>query len=155
MAQHLPLQRIVVPTPYRVGPANVYLFTAEPITLFDCGPNTPATETALMLGLEAAGVRPEQIGRVVISHAHPDHYGMAPRLREISGARILVGERDLPKLADRSILVATGRLLLRAGMPMDELVEMGERERKLGDLRPAVEGAESVAGGDPLAFDGF
>jgi glyoxylase-like metal-dependent hydrolase (beta-lactamase superfamily II) len=151
----LPFRRLVVPTPYRVGPANVYLFPDDPITLFDCGPNTPATETALMLGLESAGVRPEQIARVVISHAHPDHYGMAPRLRAISGARILLGERDLPKLVDRSMLAATGRLLLRAGMPMDELVDMGERERRLGDLRPDVEGAETLAEGDRLGFDGF
>jgi glyoxylase-like metal-dependent hydrolase (beta-lactamase superfamily II) len=150
-----PFERVIVPTPYRVGPANVYVFTAEPVTLFDCGPNTPATETALMLGLERAGVRPEQIARIVISHAHPDHYGMAPRLREISGARIMLGERDLPKLADRSMMVATGRLLLRAGMPMDELVDMGERERRLGDLRPDVVGAETLAGGDRLGFDGF
>jgi glyoxylase-like metal-dependent hydrolase (beta-lactamase superfamily II) len=151
----LRFERIVVPTPYPVGPANVYVFAADPVTLFDCGPNTPATETALMLGLERVGVRPEQVARVVISHAHPDHYGMAPRLRRISGARILVGERDLPKLADRSMLVATGRLLLQAGIPMEELTDMGERERRLGDLRPDVEGAEPLADGDLVRFDGF
>jgi len=125
----LRFERIVVPTPYAVGPANVYVFPADPITLFDCGPNMPATESALFLGLASIGLRPEQIARVAISHAHPDHYGMAPRLREMSGAQILVGERDLPKLKDRSMLVATGRLLLQAGMPMEELVEIGERER--------------------------
>jgi glyoxylase-like metal-dependent hydrolase (beta-lactamase superfamily II) len=154
-ADGLIFERIVVPTPYAVGPANVYVFTADPITLFDCGPNTPATQTALMLGLGSVGVRPEQIARIVISHAHPDHYGMAPRLREISGARILVGQRDLPKLADGSMLVATGKLLLEAGMPMEEVVDMGKRERTLGDLRPEVEGPEPLHEGDRLAFDGF
>jgi len=151
----LRFERIVVPTPYRIGPANVYAFPDEPVTLFDCGPNTPATETALMLGLEGAGIRPEQIGRIVISHAHPDHYGMAPRLQEISGCQILVGERDLPKLTDRSMLYATGRLLLHAGMPVEELVDMGERERKLGDLRPSIEGAAPLSGGARLRFEGF
>src|SRR6266498_1720862 len=151
----LVFERIVVPTPYAVGPANVYVFTADPVTLFDCGPNTPATENALLLGLAAIGVAPEQVARIVISHGHPDHYGMAPRLRQIAGAQILVGERDLRTLADGSMLVATGRLLLQAGMPMEELVDMGERERKLGDLRPDVEGAEGIADGDRLGFDGF
>jgi glyoxylase-like metal-dependent hydrolase (beta-lactamase superfamily II) len=150
----LRFERIVVPTPYAVGPANVYVFTAEPITLFDCGPNTPAAENALLLGLASIGLRPEQIARVVISHGHPDHYGLAPRLREISGAQVLVGERDLPKLADRSMLIATGRLLLQAGMPMEELVEMGERERKLGPgIRPEVEVAVALRGGERLGFD--
>jgi glyoxylase-like metal-dependent hydrolase (beta-lactamase superfamily II) len=152
----LSFERIVVPTPYAVGPANVYVFPVSPITLFDCGPNTPATENALVLGLASLGLTPEQIARIVISHAHPDHYGLAPRLRERSGAQILVGERDLTKLADRSMLVATGRLLLRAGMPMEELVRMGERERTLGpEVRPDVDGATPILGGDRVRFDGF
>ena len=152
----LRFERIVVPTPYAVGPANVYVFTAEPITLFDCGPNTPATETALFLGLASIGTAPEQIARLVISHGHPDHYGMAPRLRDLSGATILVGERDLPKLADGSMLVATGRLLLQAGMPMEELMDIGERERKLGpDIRPEIPEAAPLRDGDRVGFDGF
>ena len=43
MAVHdggLTFERIVVPTPYAVGPANVYVIAAEPVTLVDCGPNT-------------------------------------------------------------------------------------------------------------------
>jgi glyoxylase-like metal-dependent hydrolase (beta-lactamase superfamily II) len=152
----LRFEKIVVPTPYAVGPANVYVFPDGPITLFDCGPNTPPTENALLLGLAAIGVAPEQIARIAISHAHPDHYGMAPRLREMSGARILVGELDLPKLQDRSMLVATGRLLLQEGMPMEELLEMGERERKLGSqIRPDVEEATALRAGDRLRFDAF
>jgi glyoxylase-like metal-dependent hydrolase (beta-lactamase superfamily II) len=147
--------RIVVPTPYAVGPANVYAFLSDPVTLFDCGPNTPATETALMLGLAGAGLVPEQIARVVISHGHPDHYGMAPRLRQLSGAEILIGALDLPKLADRSMLVATGKLLLQAGMPMEHLLDMGERERKLGALRPEIEGARPLEEGDGLRFSDF
>ena len=138
-----------------MGPANVYAFPGRPMTLFDCGPNTPATETALMLGLAAAGLVPEQIARVVISHGHPDHYGMAPRLQELSGATVLIGRRDLPKLGDASMLVATGHLLLQEGMPMDELLAMGERERRLGDIRPSVSGAVALDGGERLRFEGF
>jgi glyoxylase-like metal-dependent hydrolase (beta-lactamase superfamily II) len=152
----LAFQPVVVPTPYAVGPANVYVMTPEPITLFDCGPNTPSTETALMLGLASIGIHPEQIARVVVSHGHPDHFGMAPRLRELSGATVYVGEHDLPKVAaDRSMLIATGKLLLEAGMPMELLVNMGEQERKLGNVPPQVEGARSLAGGERLRFEGF
>jgi glyoxylase-like metal-dependent hydrolase (beta-lactamase superfamily II) len=154
-ASGLRFERIVVPTPYAVGPANVYAFIADPITLFDCGPNTPATENALFLGLARIGISPEQVARVVISHGHPDHYGMAPRLQRLSGAQVLIGARDLPKLSDDSMLMATGKLLLQAGMPMEELVDMGRRERRLGDLRPVVEGALPLEGGDRLRFEGF
>jgi glyoxylase-like metal-dependent hydrolase (beta-lactamase superfamily II) len=145
----------VVPTPYAVGPANMYCVTASPVTLIDCGPNTPAAEKALMAGLERVGVRPSEIEQVVISHGHPDHFGMAPRLRELSGCRILIGRDDLPKLADDSMLMATGKLLLQEGMPMSALVDMGVREQKLGSIRPRVPDAEPVDGGERLAFDGF
>jgi glyoxylase-like metal-dependent hydrolase (beta-lactamase superfamily II) len=124
--------------------------------LIDCGPNTPATENALILGLSEAGIHPEQIARVVISHGHPDHFGLAPRLQAFSGCRVLVGALDLPKVqADRSMLMATGRLLLQAGMPMDTLADIGERERGLGQIRPPVEGAVAAYEGDRLSFDGF
>ena len=148
-------ERIVVPTPYAVGPANVYVFRADPITLFDCGPNTPATENALMLGLARIGIHPEQIGRVIISHGHPDHFGLAPRLQAISRATVYAGERDIPKMTGDSMLMATGRLLLQAGMPMEELVDMGERERKLGPVRVRVPGIVPLHDGDRVAFDGF
>src|SRR5438105_1417894 len=116
MATQLPFHRIVVPTPYAVGPANVYVIGADPITLIDCGPNTPAAEKALFLGLADLGLAPQQVARVVITHGHPDHFGLAPRFQELAGAQILVGELDVPKVAgERSLMYATGALLLQRG----------------------------------------
>ncbi len=152
----LRFERIVVPTPYAVGPANVYVITAEPVTLMDCGPSTTQAENALLLGLAAIGIHPEQIERVVVSHGHPDHYGLAPKLQARSGAEVLIGRADLPKIAsDRSMLMATGKLLLGEGMPLDTLMELDRRGRRMGDLHPAVEGAVPLDGGETLAFDGF
>jgi glyoxylase-like metal-dependent hydrolase (beta-lactamase superfamily II) len=154
----LRFERIVVPTPFAVGPANVYVTTAPPFTLIDTGTNTPETERALLAGLSEAGVPPERIERIVITHGHPDHYGLAPRIRGLSGAPVLVGRADVPKvLSDRSILHATGRLLLGEGMPIETLMEMGSRERssEFRDLHPAVDGVIPLDGGETLEFDGF
>ena len=152
----LRFETIVVPTPYAVGPANVYIITAPPVTLIDCGPNTAAAEQALRAGLASFHIVPEQISRVLVTHGHPDHYGLAPRLQEISGAQVLVGELDLPKLADVGTLALTGQLLLKTGIPAAALADMGERERDMGgDLHPQVEDAVGVAGGERLAFEGF
>jgi glyoxylase-like metal-dependent hydrolase (beta-lactamase superfamily II) len=133
--------RIVVPTPYRVGPANVYVLNDGPLTLFDCGPNTPATMNALRLGLAKLGLAIEQVARVVISHGHPDHYGLAPAIQLAAGARVFVGEHDLPKINERRTMFETGALLMEAGIPMDVLVDMGDRDRKMGDLHPRIEEA--------------
>jgi len=134
----------------------VYVIRTDPITLIDCGPNTPAAENALVLGLAELGLVPQQVARVVITHGHPDHYGLAPRFQELAGAQILVGELDVPKVAgERSLMYATGALLLQQGMPMEELVAVGEGGRKLGARPPRVEGVLPVRGGDRLEFDGF
>jgi glyoxylase-like metal-dependent hydrolase (beta-lactamase superfamily II) len=151
----LRFERIEVPTPYPVGPANAYLFPDDPVTLFDCGPNTAAAERALLSGLEAAAIRPEQIARVVISHGHPDHYGLAMRIRERSGARILAGAMDVPKMIDDSMVAATGRLMLQAGIPAQQLMDMGDAERRLGPLRVRIPDAEPLHEGDELPFDGY
>ncbi len=147
--------RIVVPTPYRVGPANVYAFDEGPVTLFDCGPNMPATMNALRLGLAEHGLAIEQVARIVISHGHPDHYGLAPAISEASGARVFVGEHDLPKINERRTIFETGRLLMEAGIPMDVLMDMGERDRKMGDLHPPIEDATPLRGGERFEFDHF
>ncbi len=154
----LPFERIVVPTPFAIGPANCYVTTARPYTLVDTGTNTPETERALLAGLAEAGVPAERVERIVITHGHPDHYGLAPRIRELSGAFVMVGAADIPKVAsDRSMLHATGRLLLGEGMPVETLMEMGDRERSrdFRDLHPAVDGVVALHGGESLAFDGF
>jgi glyoxylase-like metal-dependent hydrolase (beta-lactamase superfamily II) len=147
--------RIVVPTPYKVGPANVYAFTGGPVTLFDCGPNTPATANALKLGLVAAGLGFEQVTRLVISHGHPDHYGLAPAIQHVSGATVYVGEHDLPKINERSETFATGKLLVEAGMPIELLEDMDQQSRKMGDLRPRIENAVPLRGGERFGFDHF
>ena len=154
----LRFERIVVPTPFAVGPANVYVTTAEPITLIDTGTNTPETERALMAGLDRAGIAPTRIERIVVTHGHPDHYGLVPRIRALSGATVMIGEADAPKLLrDRSMLHATGKLLLGEGMPLETLMEMGERERSsdFRDLHPPIEDVVPLAGGEVLDFDGF
>jgi glyoxylase-like metal-dependent hydrolase (beta-lactamase superfamily II) len=106
--------------------------------------------------MASVGMVPEQIARIVITHGHPDHYGLAPRLQEVSGAEVLVGELDRPKLADLGTLALTGKLLTKTGIPAATLADMGERERSMGgDLHPEVHGTIPVVGGERLGFDGF
>jgi glyoxylase-like metal-dependent hydrolase (beta-lactamase superfamily II) len=146
-------ERVVVPTPFKVGPANVYVFTDGPVTLIDCGPNTLAAENALRLGLAEHGLHVEQIARIVITHSHPDHFGLAPRLHEISGAEVFVGEHDLPKISGAREIYATGRLLMEAGIPLDELVGWARDAPR--DLDPKMEDLTPVRDGDRFDFEGF
>ena len=146
-------QRVVVPTPFKVGPANVYVFSDGPVTLIDCGPNTWAAENALRLGLAERGLVLEQIARIIVTHAHPDHFGLAPRLHDISGAEVYVGEHDLPKISGTRDMYATGALLIEAGIPLDELLRWGRDAPR--DLDPKMEELTPIHAGDRFEFEGF
>ena len=48
---------ISLPTPFYIGPVNVYLIADDPLTLIDTGPKTKEASEALRSGLRAAGYR--------------------------------------------------------------------------------------------------
>src|SRR5215813_8156445 len=82
---------IAIPTPFYVGPVNVYLIKQDPLTLIDVGPKTPEASKSLRDQLARNGVRLSDIRRVVLTHAHEDHCGLAKSVRdEAKDAEILV-----------------------------------------------------------------
>ena len=82
---------ISLPTPFYIGPVNVYLIAEDPITLIDSGPKTKDANEALREGLRRARIRLSDIRRIVLTHAHEDHCGLARSLRdEARNAEVLV-----------------------------------------------------------------
>lgn len=141
-----------MPTPYAVGPVNAYLIEAEPVTLIDAGINTPGAQNSLFVALAAAGYFPESIQQVLITHAHPDHYGLVHAIQEKSAATIYFPEREIARVRDRQMLFEVGRLLMEAGMPLDLLFQMDQQRRS--DPRPKLRHEEvvPVADGDVFEF---
>jgi glyoxylase-like metal-dependent hydrolase (beta-lactamase superfamily II) len=140
-----------MPTPYAVGPVNADLIEAEPLTLVDAGINTPAAHNALVIALSSAGYFLESIQRVLVTHAHPDHYGLVHVIQESSGATVYFPQREIERVRDRQMLFEVGRLLLEAGMPLELLFKM-DQERK-NDPRPMVKHDEVIPVGDGDRFE--
>jgi glyoxylase-like metal-dependent hydrolase (beta-lactamase superfamily II) len=140
-----------MPTPYAVGPVNAYLLKAEPLTLIDCGINTPHSQNAMLLGLAGADVFPEAIEQIIITHAHPDHYGLVGFIQERSGATVYFPEREIARVRDRQMLFEVGRLLLEAGMPLDYLFKMDQQRRK--DPRPGIDHDQVVPINEGFTFE--
>lgn len=79
---------ITLPTPFPVGPVHAYLLVGELLTLVDAGPDTAAAWTALQAGLSDLGYRVSDLQRILITHAHVDHYGLSGRLAKASKAEV-------------------------------------------------------------------
>ena len=81
-----------LPLPLRdspLGHVNAYLVKADDgYLLVDCGWDTVDTLEALEGHTRALDVRLDDVRQLVITHIHPDHYGLAGRLRSISSAEL-------------------------------------------------------------------
>ena len=81
-----------LPLPLRdspLGHVNTYLVRADNgYLLVDCGWDTVDTLEALEGHFRALDIRLPDVRHLVITHIHPDHYGLAGRLRDISNAEL-------------------------------------------------------------------
>ena len=82
---HLPLP---IPNP-GLDHVNTYLVRADgEFLLIDTGWDTPEVFDSLKGQLTEIGVSFEDISRIVVTHIHVDHYGLAGRLKQLSQAEI-------------------------------------------------------------------
>ena len=103
--QDLGIYPLYVPMPFfgAGGSTNAYLIELEQgLLLFDAVVATPPAEAALADAVSRAGRRLADIGRIVLSHGHVDHYGGARGVAERAGQSIPVFAHpdDVAKVAE-------------------------------------------------------
>lgn len=132
-----------IPTPFYVGDVNVYLIKEDPVTLIDVGPKTREAEDALRKALASNGVRLADIKRIVLTHAHEDHCGLAKRVRdEATNAEIFVHKWETGHLFGRLAHDENSRLLLRAGVPQNVIGEMRSLYDEISLLTDSLAGEQ-------------
>jgi glyoxylase-like metal-dependent hydrolase (beta-lactamase superfamily II) len=146
------IEKLVIPTPFPVGPINVYLVVDDPITLVDTGPKTDQAAAALREQLGRLGFKTEDIRRIVLTHTHEDHCGMAGTLRRESGASVHVHEWELQNISDHCHTRVDPGLLRLAGAPEDELEAMSARYQLIQRLAEAVEDVEAYRDEQEFVF---
>ncbi len=153
-----PIECINTPSPYFEEEVNSYVIRGEPLTLIDTGIGTEEAWTALGRGLEDVGLRIEEIQQVVLTHRHPDHFGLARRIQRVSGARVFIhaSERDfiLRFVEDYDHWVSTIVDRLRGwGAPQEVIQETRPALQATEDMAESVE-AESLVEGQRLPVSG-
>ena len=120
---------------------NVYLIRGnQGYLLVDSGWNTEESFNALKKDLAEIGADFKDISQIVVTHVHPDHYGMAGRIKKLSGATIAMHHIEKEFIGPRyvsmeELLHQTDRMLIANGVPYDEMVA----------LRDATVGLEQYA----------
>jgi glyoxylase-like metal-dependent hydrolase (beta-lactamase superfamily II) len=113
-----------VPTPFLVGRVNCYLVEDDPLTLVDAGPNSGTSLMALEAALAEHGRKVEDLERIVLTHQHIDHIGLAQILADRSGAEVCALDRLAPWLGAFSDEIEDDdrfaeAIMLRHGIPQD------------------------------------
>lgn len=115
-----------------MGPALPYvlpyaLIADDGVSLFDAGFGTPEATEAMTRELDTLGFAPSDVRRLFISHAHPDHIGMAKWIREQSPeAEVILLEREWQWVQDRWLdneawTKLSDAWLVRHGLPQEEI----------------------------------
>ena len=132
------LHRITLPTPFAVGPVHTYLAEGDPLTLIDTGLDTEDAMAALHAGLAEQGYMLSDIERIVITHSHVDHYGLAHRIAAAGNAEIVAHPLAQPILEDwpdsRTQRERFGYDLLRSAGVLEELVTRTSKSLRSYDL---------------------
>lgn len=72
------IYQVAIPLPFALRIVNCYLLRGQAgWTVVDTGLNTGKGRAAWQQAFAELGLRPRQIEQIVLTHAHPDHYGLA------------------------------------------------------------------------------
>lgn len=125
-----------MPLPFPLRWVNSYIVRgADGYTIIDPGLRTPETEEAWEQAMAELRFAPSDVEKIVLTHHHPDHYGMAGWWQERSGAPVLLSPSGRQQ----------ANLLWGAGQPMTQrLLDLfrlhGMDERTLEAMREHMDG---------------
>jgi glyoxylase-like metal-dependent hydrolase (beta-lactamase superfamily II) len=154
-----------VPVPLPNNPLRyvlVYLLELDRgAAVIDTGWNTEEAWTALLAGMAMAGYTPADVHAILITHIHPDHYGLAGRLREASGAWVGLHPADAALIPGRyglgidGLLANMDELLIDAGVPDEIRTELTGASMGLREFVAAAEPDVLLEDRTPVPLPGW
>ena len=141
------INQIKVPLP-KVGmdSINVYIIEgANGNLMIDTGWNTAESFNELAKEMKASGFAMKDITQIVVTHVHPDHFGLAGKIADLTGASVMISEIENNLLDSRylhpeNLLKQLSAFLKSNGVPDYELKMLSEASMSiLKNVAPAVQ----------------
>lgn len=129
-------------------------------TLVDSGWNVPEAFDALEQQLNDAGVGFKNLKTLLVTHIHPDHYGLAGQVKERSGATVIIHQRERDLIRSRymnpsQLLATMGDWLTMQGVPKDAMQDLKTSAMPVRAYVDPVLPDEVVWGGERLEIGRF
>lgn len=145
--------RCSIPTPFTVGRVNCYLFSENGLTLMDPGPATQEAYDELVTCLANHNYSIADVERILITHPHMDHFGIARRIVDQSGARVEAHGDVTDWLSDPIAYFEREQAFFRPflvsmGMPREMVETVVELPEPYTDYQDPIDVDNELAEGD-------
>jgi len=131
------IYRVRLPLPFALNHVNCYLLRDDDgWTILDAGLNRAEIYAGWQAAFAELGIPPTAIRRIIVTHMHPDHIGLAGRLQQETGATVFLSpiEWEIAQATwapnpQRAAIVAA--YLHQVGAPATVSALVEEQEEKL------------------------
>lgn len=156
------IHRIEIPVPFPIGSVNCYFIEDSLPTLIDAGFYSEDSLRRVSLALEKIGYRFSDVKRILLTHGHIDHVGLAGEIFRISGAEVFIHPPDRdktiwgPEKKVEERIEGFSRFLREAGLP-ETLIQTLSHQMSEHFKRffPDEFDMKYIGGGESFAFDEF
>ena len=155
------IYQVRLPLPFALNHVNCYLLRdGDGWTILDTGLNRPEIHAGWQAAFATLGIAPAQVMRIVVTHMHPDHIGLAGRLQQETGAAVFMSPREweiatIAWVENRERGEYLAGYLRQAGAPADvgAIVE-GQQQKLRQQTLPMPVDVHLLRDGDAITLAG-
>ena len=153
---------VPLPEPPDLITANVYAIGKGPLTLIDTGPKIPGSLEFIRKKLRLAGFDFSDIARIIVTHVHVDHFGLAVSMGEAARHPIecFIHAEDRWRVFPENFYEEmrneeTERFMAMVDMPRKEVKKMRKRFSSIRALAEPLDEISVMEDGDEFSGDGY